>query len=107
MTNSPKDMTDALRRLMSEQSSPAPEPMATRGSAASSRSAAAPGGSGAKSGSDGIASPLTELDASLREYYSAAWKTTDGLFAFPALKKVVMTDANDASVVFIFAAPAP
>lgn len=105
--SSPKDLTDALRRLMAEQSGSTPEPMASRGSAASSKAATAPGGSQAKSGGGGVASPLTELDASLREYHAAGWKTTDGLFTFPALKKVVMSDANDASVVFIFAAPSP
>lgn len=104
MTTSPKDLTDALRRLMEDQGGNAPEPMKPRGSAQSSKSATAPGGS-PKSNSGGIASPLTELDSSRREYYPSGWKTTDGLFTFPALKKVVMADANDATVIFIFAAP--
>jgi hypothetical protein len=54
-------------------------------------------------GGDGtIASPLTEVS---REYYSNGWRTTDGIFWFPAIKKVTMTDANGATVVFNYSAP--
>lgn len=105
MSSSPKDLTEALRKLMQEQAGAGQEPMAPRGSAASSKSAAAPGGIQSKSGSGGVASPLTEPNASLREYYPAGWTTTDGLFTFPAIKRLVMSDANDNSVVFDFAQP--
>lgn len=104
MSSSPKDLTEALRKLMQEQSGAGQEPMAARGGAPSSRSAAAPGGGPGKSGG-GVASPLTELNSSLREYYPAGWTTTDGLFTFPAIKRLVMSDANDNSVVFDFAQP--
>lgn len=102
---SSKDLSDALRKLMESQPTQGqPEPMPVRGGVSSSKSAA-PLGGGGKSASGGIASPLVELSSSTREYYSTGWKTTDGLFSFPALKKVVMTDANDNTVVFEFAAP--
>ena len=59
-------------------------------------------------GGGGIASPLTEASYAAREFHPAqALSTSDGLFVweFEPLKKVVMTDANDAPVVQIFAEP--
>lgn len=56
-------------------------------------------------GSGSIASPLTEADFGSREFHSAGWKTTDGLLTLPAIKKMVLTDANGAEVIFNFAAP--
>lgn len=56
----------------------------------------------------GIASPLTETDYAAREFHLAqSLASSDGLFVweFAAVKKVVMTDANGAEVVQIFAAP--
>lgn len=52
------------------------------------------GGSGG-----GIASPLTEANASAREYYAGEyWQSTDGLILFAALSKIIFTDANGATV---------
>ena len=56
-------------------------------------------------GSAGIASPITEPDFSAREYYSAGLRSSDGLFFLPAVKKIVMQDANGMPAVFEFAEP--
>jgi hypothetical protein len=53
----------------------------------------------------GIASPLTETDYTLREYWPGGLPSTDGLLMFPAEKKVVMADADSAEVIFNYAAP--
>ncbi len=101
-----KDLTDALRQLTEKpgyEPNVVPQP---RGAARRVVAAAPPPGS-SKGGGGGIASPLTELDASLREYWPAGWRTTDGLFEFPAIKKIVMADANSDSVEFRFADPTP
>ena len=58
----------------------------------------------------GIASPLTEQHFSTREYWEAGIPSSDGLFMYPAPKKITMTDANGAEVIFDYAdpsAPAP
>jgi len=62
-----------------------------------------PGSGG--SGSAGIASPITEPDFSAREYYSTGLRSSDGLFFLPAVKKIVMQDANGVPAVFEFADP--
>lgn len=56
-------------------------------------------------GAGGIASPLTETAFADREFYATGWKTTDGLFTLPAIKKLKMLDANSQEVVFIFKSP--
>lgn len=54
-------------------------------------------------GGDGtIASPLTEVS---REYWPSGWQTTDGMFVFPAIRKVTMTDSGGKTVVFNFSEP--
>lgn len=64
---------------------------------------ARPGGSGS-----GVAWPLTESDYALREYHSQGEYTSDGLFYFPAIKKIVFTDSAGAvGEVFLAAPPAP
>lgn len=64
------------------------------------------GSSGPIAGSAGsIASPLTEKDFSKREFHDGGWVTTDGLITLPCIKKIVMTDAHNAEVVFNYAAP--
>jgi hypothetical protein len=64
------------------------------------------GASGPIAGAAGsIASPLTENDFTKREFHDGGWTTTDGLIALPAIKKIVMTDAHNAEVVFNYAAP--
>lgn len=53
----------------------------------------------------GIASPLTEASALTREWWGAGWPSTDGIFEYPAEKKVLMADANGAPVEFRYASP--
>ena len=53
----------------------------------------------------GIASPLTEQHFSTREYWGAGIPSSDGLFLYPAPKKVKMTDATGAEVIFDYADP--
>jgi len=101
-----KDLTEALRALTEGQNNKPQDRPAERGAARRVVAAAPPPGS-SKGGGGGIASPLTELDASLREYWPTGWRTTDGLFEFPAIKKIVMADANSDSVEFRFADPTP
>lgn len=99
-----KDLTDALAALTERTNTkPAAKPVA-RGAASRVVSAAPPPG-GAGGGGGGVASPVTEASVSAREYWPAGWQTTDGLFVFPAIKKVVMADANSETVEFRFADP--
>ena len=42
----------------------------------------------------GVAWPLTEADFSLREYHPDGQLSSDGLFMIPAIKKIVLTDAD-------------
>jgi hypothetical protein len=55
----------------------------------------------------GIASPLIEGAAALREWWPAGWPSTDGIFEYPAEKRVLMTDANGAEVEFQYSSPTP
>ncbi len=55
----------------------------------------------------GIASPLIEGAAALREWWPTGWPSTDGIFEYPAEKRVLMTDANGAEVEFQYSSPAP
>lgn len=57
----------------------------------------------AATGTGGIASPLTEPDYSAREWWPNGHLSSDGLFVLPAAKRVVMTDANGAEVIFDYA----
>lgn len=57
------------------------------------------------SGGGGIASPLTEGDYTKREYWPDGILSSDGLFNMPALKTLVMTDNDGASVTVNFAKP--
>lgn len=97
-----KDLTDALRKL-TERSTPAVANQAPqRGAASRVISAAPPPGAGA--GRGGM-SDLTEQSVAAREYWPTAWRTTDGLFEFPAIKKVVMRDAENTEISLNFASP--
>lgn len=62
-------------------------------------------GGGAAAGGGGIASPLTEADASTREYWPDGLRSSDGLFVLPAIKTLNMTDASGAEVVIQLANP--
>ncbi|NWD49015.1 hypothetical protein [Pseudomonas gingeri] len=56
-------------------------------------------------GGGGIASPLTEEDYTKREYWPDAALSSDGLFNFPALKSITLTDASGAKAVINLAQP--
>lgn len=99
-----KDLTEALRALTEGSGTKdKPEPMKTRGAAASVKASVPLAGS--VSGTGGIASPLTETAFSDREFWTGGFTSTDGLFVFPAIKKASFKDANDAPVVVLFAEP--
>lgn len=53
----------------------------------------------------GIASPLTEASAAAREYWPVGLTSSDGLFMLPAIKKLTLTDANNAEVIVELANP--
>lgn len=59
-------------------------------------------GLGVPSGAAGIASPLTETDAGAREWHATPLYSTDGLLAWPQLKKLTLKDATGATVVIQF-----
>lgn len=64
------------------------------------------GSSGPKTGGTaGIASPLTETAFGDREFYAAGWKSSDGLFTLPAIKKISMMDDLGRPVVLNFTEP--
>lgn len=54
---------------------------------------------GNDTGTAGIASPITEPDPALREYYPGGLRSSDGLFTLPAIKKLVLEDAQGAQVI--------
>ena len=59
-------------------------------------------------GGVGIASPLTEQSYAQREYHPQGEFTSDGLFYLPAIKKIVLTDADGTvGEVLLAAPPAP
>lgn len=58
-----------------------------------------------KTSAGGIASPLTEADASTREYWPDGLTSSDGLFVLPAIKVLKLTDANGADVEIQLADP--
>lgn len=60
---------------------------------------------GNDTGTAGIASPITEQHFSTREYWETGIPSSDGLFFYPAPKKVKMTDATGAEVIFDYADP--
>ena len=53
----------------------------------------------------GIASPISEPDFAVREFWPTGLASSDGLFFLPAVKKVVAEDANGAEVIFEYADP--
>lgn len=56
-------------------------------------------------GGAGLASPVTEPSFAAREYWPGGLLSSDGLFVIPAVKKIVMQDANGAPAVFEYAEP--
>lgn len=53
----------------------------------------------------GLASPVNEPSFAAREYWANGLLSSDGLFVIPAVKKIVMQDANGAPAVFEYAQP--
>jgi hypothetical protein len=53
----------------------------------------------------GIAGPLFEMDFKKRQYWPGGTRSSDGLFNFPNLKRMVLTDTNGAEVVVDFPDP--
>jgi hypothetical protein len=96
----PDDITRLVRPAPAENRLPAaatPKPI--RAKTGLERS-----GSGGTTG--GISSPLTETAIADRTYHVDAFTaTTDGLFAWPAVKSVKMTDAAGREVLLQFASP--
>lgn len=79
---------------------PAPEPDAIRAKTGLGKNAATSGGSG------GISSPLREGSLADRTYHDGKYITTsDGLFAWPAVKALKMKDSSGRPVVIEFASP--
>lgn len=99
-----RDLTDALDSLSRRERHRPKSPPAPRGKSPRQISAAEPAVN-VNSGSGTIGGDLVEQDISRREYYDAHWRSSDGLFLFPAIKKVVMTNADDELVTLTFAAP--
>ncbi len=55
--------------------------------------------------SGGIASPLTEPAYSAREWWPDGLPSSDGLLTLPAIKTMVLQDANGAEVIIQYAEP--
>ena len=56
-------------------------------------------------GGGGIASPLTEQSFAARTWWPNGLPSSDGIFEFPAERRVTMTDSNGALVIFEYAEP--
>ena len=59
----------------------------------------------ATTGSGGVASPLTETSYASRTWWPNGQPSSDGIFEFPAQRRVTMTDSNDVTVIFEYAEP--
>lgn len=53
----------------------------------------------------GIASPLTESGIIAREWHATGWPSSDGIWEYPASKKISLVDADGVPLVVILAAP--
>ena len=94
-----KDLTDALDAMMrSDRTDTNTLPaLPVRGAQPRSIGAAAetpPTSSGGGGGTMTATGPFVETDFEAREFHAAKYWTTDGLFAFPAVKKIHMLDAS-------------
>lgn len=101
-----KDLTAALHALTMEAqglTSRVDKTLAAAGAATAIPERS--GSAGPQSGNTGIASPLTETAFADREFFATAWKSSDGLFSLPAIKKIKMTDAAGREVIFNFKSP--
>lgn len=98
-------LRDDLRRSLRPERQTEPLPVLEARGARSERRGRAVYSSPAVAGG-GIASPLTEADASAREYWPGGLTSSDGLFVLPAIKTLNLTDANGAPVQIQLANPA-
>ncbi len=100
-----KDLQEAIQRLVDNGQAKSQDyvPHQPRESLASGRAKAEPSSGG--SDTAGIASPLTEPDINAREYHGTPLTSSDGLFTMPAVKKVVLEDANGREVVMEYDDP--
>ena len=57
------------------------------------------------SGGGGVASPLVEADYAARTYHANGLKSSDGLFHFPAIDRLVLTDADGRTIELRLAEP--
>lgn len=94
------DIERTLRPERQTTALPAVDPRGAQGERRSRSVYSAP-----VTGGGGIAGPLTEADASAREYWPSGLRSSDGLFTLPAIKKLVLADANGAEVVIQLADP--
>lgn len=102
-----KDLTEALRSLTeaTSQTSRVDKALPERPNPPAIPVRTGSAGPVATPGAGGIASPLTETAFADREFYATGWKTTDGLFTLPAIKKIKFLDANSQEVVLEFKEP--
>jgi len=102
-----RDLTDALARLSETgRQKPTDQPQ-PRGAARRVVAAATPTPGTGGGGGSGEVESLTEFDVTQREYWTAGWRTTDGIFLLPAIKKIVTTNNDGGAVTLNFANPAP
>lgn len=103
-----RSVVDAIDRL-----SKAPTPRKSlptldpRGGVAAQRGVAPWVDSRPSSSGGGVAWPLTEQLFGQREYWEGGQASSDGLFFFPAIKKLVLTDADGREGVINLAQPEP
>ena len=96
-----EDINSLLRPQRKARALPKVPPVGALPSQRSSADYKAP----AATGTAGIASPVTEPDASARTYWPGGWPSNDGLLVLPAIRQVQMQDANGAEVIFDYADP--
>jgi len=99
-----KDLSRAIKAVVGQQTQTGFPAAPARGAQPREAARGRPVAAAAKGGG-GIASPLTENSVSERQYYAQGYKTTDGLFVIPAIKKATFTDADGNAVVINFANP--
>lgn len=97
---------DALNRVVTRQKQAKalrlPDP---RGGIAAQRGRADWAESRPSSSGGGVASPLVEADYAARTYHANGLKSSDGLFHFPAIDRLVLTDADGRTIELRLAEP--